>query len=530
LWSADEDLSSGRTGEFLGLLQRVSDSASLCELVEPLEAWLDASTNMPPTTGQAIECLALCHALPELAACLPAAVWTQLLEQLVSIQRDSTALAIHQVPLVTQLLRGELPLTLAYLFPELPRCRALWPFASRQLSTGLMTLLDGEGLPPGDQLSVARLLLACWTRCHLLSSAANRVVFDARARNRYERFVRQSLRLTRSDGRAIFSSDASDCWPSGLIRTALDFTGEPQTRAMADRVLGDRSLLLTAAGLELPAPSVTSDKSQTVVLRRDWSQKSTQFVLSHAHQGVYCELNSNGQTLWTGPWELSVSMDERPLYAVSDWEQVCWMSDADGDYVELQIHLDDNHIVQRHIYLARADNFLILADAFLGRRRGAIEYRSSLPLGPGISFVPESATWEGAVCGRHRLARVLPLALPEWRTGIQRGSLRQVEQNLQWRQFRAGQRLFVPLFWDLEPRRLARPVTWRQLTVAERLVVQDADAAVGFRVQVGERHWLLYRSLGTRGNRTVLGQNFSTEFVLARFNKDAEAEKLIETE
>ena len=86
-----------------------------------------------------------------------------------------------------------------------------------------------------------------------------------------------------------------------------------------------------------------------------------------------------------------------------------------------------------------------------------------------------------------------------------------------------------PLFIDLDPQRLGKKLTWRQLTVAEKLVIQSHDVAVGYRVQVGDRNWLVYRSLAEKGNRTVLGQNFSTTFALARIT-GGEAEKLIEIE
>ena len=54
------------------------------------------------------------------------------------------------------------------------------------------------------------------------------------------------------------------------------------------------------------------------------------------------------------------------------------------------------------------------------------------------------------------------------------------------------------LFIDLRKDRFVRPVTWRQLTVAENLSIQPADVAVGYRVQIGADQWLFYRSLAPR--------------------------------
>ena len=73
-------------------------------------------------------------------------------------------------PLARQLLAGELPLTLAYLFGEIAPCRKLGRQARRELSAGLVELLDGEGLPHAEHLLLLRPLLACWTRCRAIGN------------------------------------------------------------------------------------------------------------------------------------------------------------------------------------------------------------------------------------------------------------------------------------------------------------------------------------------------------------------------
>ena len=131
---------------------------------------------------------------------------------------------------------------------------------------------------------------------------------------------------------------------------------------------------------------------------------------------------------------------------------------------------------------------------------------------------------------------MLPLALPEWRSiaqceelSVERGPRRSA--GAIWlRQFAPARRLFAPLWFDLDPRRAGQPLTWRALTVAESRQAQPADTAVGFRVAVGKRQWLVYRSLAAAANRTVLGHNLSTETLVARFHKDGRVESLIEVE
>ena len=61
-------------------------------------------------------------------------------------------------------------------------------------------------------------------------------------------------------------------------------------------------------------------------------------------------------------------------------------------------------------------------------------------------------------------------------------------------------------------------------------MIQPTDVAVGHRIQSGRDQWLYYRSLAECGSRTLLGQNFSSDFYLGRFHKDGSIDELIEIE
>ena len=139
-------------------------------------------------------------------------------------------------------------------------------------------------------------------------------------------------------------------------------------------------------------------------------------------------------------------------------------------------------------------------------------------------------TREGHLAIDHSVARVLPLALPEWRLEPDPGELSGAGENLCWETRGRGRCLFHPLLFDLNPRRGEKPLTWRRLTVAERREIQPPDVAVGYRIQIGKPQWVIYRALAHAGNRTVLGQNYSQEFVMARFKKDGTSGPLIEIE
>jgi hypothetical protein len=108
------------------------------------------------------------------------------------------------------------------------------------------------------------------------------------------------------------------------------------------------------------------------------------------------------------------------------------------------------------------------------------------------------------------------------------GSLEGTAAGLELRQTMTGTALYAPLWIDLERRRVARPRTWRQLTVGEDRRKQPRDIAVGFRVQVGKEQWLVYRSMTPAANRTVLGHNLVSEFLIGRFTRKGEVSSLVE--
>jgi hypothetical protein len=124
----------------------------------------------------------------------------------------------------------------------------------------------------------------------------------------------------------------------------------------------------------------------------------------------------------------------------------------------------------------------------------------------------------------------MPIALPEWRQGTENGTLAMMEEGLRWEQSATAPALLAPLFIDLDPRRFTKPLTWRQLTVAEELEILPPHVVAAFRVQVGKKHWLFYRSLAKQGNRTVLGHNLCSEFLAARVSRKGEIESLLEIE
>ena len=231
-----------------------------------------------------------------------------------------------------------------------------------------------------------------------------------------------------------------------------------------------------------------------------------------------------------GQWGLDVRADGNLATPTSGWREVCWVSDDDGDYLELEIELSQSLRVQRQFLLAREDRFLFLADAILGEQSRELSYCGHLQMAGQITASAAAETREMLLAGRKARALMLPLALPEWKSNSRGGALGVNGGAIELRESGVGQRLYAPLWIDLSRRRADKPFTWRQLTVAEERQILPRDEAAGYRIQFGRRQWLIYRSLTAAANRTVLGKNLSTDFLVARFGRDGETETIVEIE
>ena len=241
-------------------------------------------------------------------------------------------------------------------------------------------------------------------------------------------------------------------------------------------------------------------------------------------------LRCGGETLWSGPWEIEIRSGGRRVEPASRWEEVCWLS-ADGvQCVELEGQFGEGIRVQRLLLSAWEDRFVLLADAIFAPSAAELDYCARLPLGESIRFAAAGESWEGILRKRGRRALVLPLGLPEWRDAPAAGALVETTSGLELRQAVHGRALWTPMFVDLDVQRIRRKRTWRALTVVQDLQALPPDVAVGYRVLVGSRQWLIYRSLAAKANRSVLGHNLSTEMLVARFQRKGQVESIMEIE
>jgi len=282
----------------------------------------------------------------------------------------------------------------------------------------------------------------------------------------------------------------------------------------------------------LPDASLESAWSCLAVLATDWSKSSPRLAVAFADERPNMELQIGGRRILAGNWTMETVCDGRPVGPVGAWEELCWQSDKKCDFLELGVELADGLRLERQIVLAKRDRVLLLADVIssVDHTPRQLRHSFSLPLGRRVAWLPETESRDGVlVVGKQRTA-VLPLGLFEWRCDPRGGTLLSESGRVTLAHQAIGRSLYCGLLLDLDPNRSRKPRTWRQLTVAESMNVVPRDAAVGFRAHSGSDQWLVYRSLGPAGNRSVLGQNISSEFFAGRFKDDGLVDEWIEIE
>lgn len=499
--------------------------------VEALRGWVDESPPVTSDANAALEALAWCHVLPALAAETPADLWWRALDHLVQATHEAEAASPTESPLVHQLLAGELPLTLAYRFPELRSCRDLAERGERTLGAGLEELLDAAGMVHCCQLDDLVPLVGCWTRAFVLSgrSLADEIWPDI-SRKRFTKVVRNLLRLSRRDGSWMFAPTDAASWRRDLLPVALRVTGDDRDRAAARQALSPRADVRGPRRRKLRDASLHAEEAGVALLRTNWSRRSELVAISFGDEVVQTEFARSGDRYWSGNWDCRVSLDERPLRIQSKWQSICWMADDESVYLELEAEFEGDVTVQRQIVLGRRDRFLFLADVVLGPAGRSISYEGRLPLAADVEVRSTEETREIYLSDSERDLLVLPLAMPEWRVEPASGVLEREDAGLRLTQSSRDGSLYAPLFIDLDSRRNRKPCTWRRLTVAEHRQILPPSVAAGFRVQVGKQQWLVYRSLAPATNRTLLGHNLISEFLVARFTRKGMPDPLVEIE
>ncbi|MDA7978899.1 MAG: hypothetical protein MPJ50_09045 [Pirellulales bacterium] len=512
---------------------------------QAVKAWLAESAGVAAASQLAAETLALCYAAPRLTKDLPADLWWDLLARLVETVQEAQQQDPQAGAAAYQMLAGEAALALAVVAPELRVCREFAKAGCAATIAAFDQLLDGAGTPHRDYLVDIRSLAASWLRCQVLLKD-NASLATKQLRKAFKQFDDVLLaiaNLTRLDGSQHFGPvrkpSKNGKKKSASPAAAVTNQWMQHLAAAADDQDAGEALRVALGISTRPAQVEQADDNHNVggnaewselaALRTSWQRSSPRILVDYGQPEIGLELSAKKGPLCGGTMVTEISVDGNPLSMSPSWTCVCWQSDSDCDYLELEAHPAPGMILQRSIMLAHEDCFAWVADSVACGREHELEYRLSVPLAAGVGGKFDSEHTEAELTMKKKpVARVMPLALPEWRSAAHAGNLSAAEGQLALQHRQRGWGLYAGVFIDLDPTRLRRSYTWRSLTVASEREILPADLAVAQRVQIGAKHWVFYRSVGARGNRTFLGINVSSELLAARFETDGEYETLVE--
>lgn len=282
------------------------------------------------------------------------------------------------------------------------------------------------------------------------------------------------------------------------------------------------------------APGYYNATAKLALLRRGKRPPHDELLIDFSRETARVELRAAGDSLLAGDWQWQATVGGESLKAEGEWSEVSWHHEKSCDYLEIEQPLSHGFKLERQVFLARNELFLFMADCLIGPAKSdasEIRYVQSLPLATNATFAAATETREGwlSVGGRRR-ANVIPVAQTEWRSDFCHASLAVHGDKVTVEQAAHGRNLLSPLWIDLNPSHLKRPLTWRRLTVGEHLKGISRDVAVGYRMQVGDEQWMLYRSLDRVANRSVLGHNTFGSFVCGKIDVKGNVKEILTME
>ncbi len=122
-------------------------------------------------------------------------------------------------------------------------------------------------------------------------------------------------------------------------------------------------------------PGYYDESARVAVLRRSRRRPHDQLLVEFAEGDMLTERTAAGRTLWCSLWHWQATVDGQPLSPAGPWRELCWHTDADVDYLEIELPLSGGWKLQRQMVLGRRDRFVLLADAVLGPRGVGAAFR-----------------------------------------------------------------------------------------------------------------------------------------------------------
>ncbi len=436
----------------------------------------------------------------------------------------------------------ELPWLAGVVFAAVKGSDKLRQAGAELLEHELVERTDDKGAPHADLLPRLPLWLAVSTR--MLQSAERRQIefWDADAADLYCSMIEKIAPIIQPDGHFALSHvqiPDSRQFAEEVLRTSGWSETEAALRALftppkrgarpsASKKSTPASRSATSRKT-LPeiciAPVNQSDDAGWAVMRTHWGAHADRIIVTHDQPALNIEFTIQGRQILAGEWYSEISSGNQTTPLHGEWSCVCWMTDDESDYIELQYSLLGVVRSERQILLSRKDEFCFIAESLAEIRYDQFNYRTRLPLADGVKATTSATTREVRLDADGVPVRIFPVALPDQHVFSTPGRF---GADLSLQTTASGVAWYNPMIIDWSPARRSATALWKSLTVAEEQKIVKPDVATGHRIKVGDHQWLIYRSLKqTHEARSVLGHQTRYETMIGSVEKNGDITPLM---
>jgi len=434
------------------------------------------------------------------------------------------------------------------LFSDIDHCQQLLGVVRDQLQVEVKSLVGEEGGVGLKQSAEIIDVVNRWVRCREIIDETAGENLTKEINHKIDEAVVFSILLLGNSGRPVTERGlgARDS-VAALLQSAS--RGRKKVAATALALTEGKDATGESRWTEkgLCSCSRVDHTQDSAVFRSGWKRGATRVLVSYREKDPYIEIVVGDRQIIAGTWDVSLLCNGQKLSLSGGWKRTWWEMNDNATYLEISADVQNGWRLERSVLLLSKDKIVLLSDAVIvpGLKFGdksellldQLQLQSTLPISPSINLESCGETREIFGCDNRPRFLAIPLALGEWReSGADAGSFDMAALRLELKQNSQAGRIYAPLWIDCNAGRLKRlkekpesnQRSWRQLTVADTREPVRADQAVSFRVQSCLDQWFVYRSLDEARNRTALGCNMSSEFLVGRVAQNGVVKRLLE--
>ena len=485
----------------------------------------------------ALACAGWIHALPEAGRSISPALWLEVLQSALT-QVDRAWESGPTEGLFPWIIWAcEIPLALA---KQLSHLGGKDRIVSETLNRIALLLEESSDNPQaflargGQDL---RALLACIMRCRWSADAVGARKWFPPQRKALSKLAIAGLALTDANGKQLLFDRVDSTHDDEFWIKLNQLAGKNKKLQLAavcalpdtiGKAIGEKPAKLrkdVTLDVSMPNFSHYWEKNSIATMRRSWREPGCRVAVDFSTDVIWLDVVGNdGQRVISGEWDIEIFCKKKPLQTDVSWQEVCWFTDDDVDYLELECEVENVCKIQRQVMLMREEGVVYFADALIAEEPDQWSIKSTWTVSDDIELHSDPKTTEGRLVRTGNVNRtaalLLPVAMPEWRRSPSHSRMDCKGPMLSLQCETSAKSLYSPLVMSLRGIEATPAYTWRQLTIAEELRNQPRDVAEAYRVQVNRDQWLFYRSLTPCTRRTVMGLHLNTEFYAGRFSRD----------